>query len=157
MADDLEEQGHGGALRRGRKRQVKTGHGLLKQADQRLPAHASADEPTVVRWVARNIDNPDPDPLTCPDPFAWTLLRTCREDPTFVPFFVEKLWAKLIPARSQLDGGGPREFDGKPTLELIDRIEAMRNEAEATDSPPLASPPPASRPSAFREFKPEEE
>lgn len=98
-------------------------------APEGLPTHATADEPTVVRWVARNVDNPEPDPATCPDPFAWTLLRTCRENPAFLPFFVEKLWAKLIPARSQLDGAGPKEFDGKLQLELIDRIEAMRDEA----------------------------
>lgn len=116
------------------------GHGLLEQAPSDLPHLAQADEPTVVRWVARNVDNPDPDPRTCPDPFAWTLLRTCRENPAFLPFFVEKLWAKLIPARSQLEGSGPKEFDGKLQLEFLDRIDAM---SAAASEAPAQKPDPA--------------
>lgn len=111
-------------------------------------AGKAASEPAVVRWVARNIDNPDPDPCECPDPFAWTLLRLCREDPKFTAWFTEKLWSKLIPSRSQLDTGGPKEFDGKVTLDLIERIQAMREEAVA---PQRA----ASVPSAFDEWEPE--
>lgn len=136
---------------------MELGHEPLEKAPLGLPAHASADEPTVVRWVARNVDNPRPDPRTCPDPFAWTLLRTCRENPAFLPFFVEKLWAKLIPARSQLDGAGPREFDGKVQLELINRIEAMRDAAEAPPAPRVASPKPSPKPGRFETFNPDEE
>lgn len=97
-------------------------------------AGKKAAEPEIVRWVARHIDHPDPDPAECPDPFAWTLLRACRDrerGSAFLVFFVEKLWAKLIPTRSQLDGGGAKVVDGKPTIELYDRILSMKAEAEA--------------------------
>ena len=107
-----------------------------------------AAEPEIVRWVARNIDNPNPSVADCPDPFAWTLLRTVRDDPTYLGFFVEKLWAKLIPSRSQLDNAAPQAMDGKPTVDLIERIQRMRNEAEA---------PVVKKPSAFEQFDPTKE
>jgi len=90
----------------------------------------AAPEPETVRWVARHIDAPNPKPANCPDPFAWTLLRMCRESPDFCVFFVEKLWSKLIPSRAQIDqssDAGP--IDGKATMELIERIQRMRDKA----------------------------
>lgn len=117
-------------------------------------AGKKADEPAIVRWVARHIDHPDPDPETCPDPFAWTLLRDCRENPQFRLFFVEKLWAKLIPTRSQLDGGGPKAIDGKPIMETIERIQAMRAEAEGGSVAPRVPTPP---PRKFEDYTPEED
>ncbi len=93
-------------------------------------AGKAAGEPEVVRWVARNIDNADPSPEECPDPFAWTLLRDCRSNPAFRQFFVEKLWSKLIPSRSQLDATTTAVMDGKPTIDLIRRIQKMRDKAE---------------------------
>ncbi len=114
-------------------------------------AGKAADEPAIVRWVARQIDVAEPDPSTCPDPFAWTLLRTCRSNPAFVPFFVEKLWAKLIPPRSQLEAAGPKVQDGKSVIELTERILAHAREAEGiAPPPPPASPRPT--PSAFEAF-----
>lgn len=95
----------------------------------RALAGKKAGEAAILRWVARNIDNPAPDPAECPDPFAWTMLRHCKRSPEFCAFFIEKLWAKLIPSRSQLDSTGPKVLDGKPTIELIERIQAMRDEA----------------------------
>lgn len=107
-----------------------------------------------MRWVARNIDVHEPDPYECPDPFAWTMLRQCREDPGFVRFFVEKLWAKLIPSRSQLDQVAPKALDGQAQLELIDRIEQIRDEAIAGKR--LNVPAPETT-SAFEEFAEEED
>lgn len=92
-----------------------------------------AEEVATVRWVARHIDVADPDPATCPDPFGWTILRVCRSNPAFLAFFIEKLWAKLIPARSQLDSAGPKVVDGQAQLDLIGRIESMRDEAERAE------------------------
>lgn len=104
---------------------------LLQSAPEGLVGRVAA-EPDIVRWVARSIDHPDPDPDGCPDPFAWTLLRMCRESLEFRVWFVEKLWVKLIPARSHVDQAKPAGFDGKPTIELIERIQAMRDEAMAS-------------------------
>lgn len=120
-----------------------------------------ADEPTVVRWVADNVDVADPDPATCPSPFAWTLLRTCRSNPAFVPFFVEKLWAKLIPARSQLEQTVAKAQDGKSTIELCDRIlehsRAAHGREDEPTQPPLASPPEPAPGSSFEDFDPNKE
>ncbi len=119
-------------------------------------AGKKAGEQAIVRWVSRNIDTADPDPEECPDPFAWTLLRQCRGDATFLSFFIEKLWVKLIPSRSQLDTRTTATLDGQPTLELIARIQGIRDEAMGGSSQPSPSPeePP---PDVFEAFDPEED
>lgn len=96
-------------------------------------AGKTALEPEVTRWVARNIDNPAADPSTCPDPFAWTLLRMCRENPAFAMMFVKDIWTKLLVSQAKLgdNGGGDGEMDGTPTLKLIGRIREMRDKAES--------------------------
>lgn len=118
-----------------------------------------ASELVIVRWVARNIDVESPDPSECPDPFAWTLLRQCREVPGFVVFFTEKLWAKLIPSRSQLDQVAPKAFDGQAQLDLISRIEAIRDAAlgKKPRVELLSGLEPEERVSAFEEFDQTEE
>lgn len=119
-------------------------------------AGKEALEPEVIRWVARNIDNPDANAEDCPDPFAWTLLRQCRANPQFQFFFIEKLWGKLIPSRSQLDDGGDKDnFDGKPTAELIYKIQTFRKESEVEMAPaPVESKVPVE---SFDEFEPGED
>ena len=106
----------------------------LPMAPAELEGKASA-EPEVIRWVARNIDNPTVDVEGCPDSFAWTLLRQCRENPPFRLFFIEKLWAKLIPNRSLQDvDKNDRSYDGTPTIELIQRIQAIFDKAKRGSS-----------------------
>lgn len=103
-------------------------YGPLPAAPAAL-ARKSAPENEVVRWVADNIDNPKPTAKSCPSPFAWTLLRQCREEGmTF--FFIEKLWSKLVSLRSDEDQGAVKVLDGAPTVALIDEIMAQGNEIE---------------------------
>jgi hypothetical protein len=80
------------------------------------------DEATMVRWVAANIDAFEPDPKTCPAPFAWTLLRQCRDNPEFLDKTFLPMWQKLIPPRSQLENSGPKVQDGQSVIDLMDRI-----------------------------------
>ena len=96
-------------------------------------AGKAASEPEVARWVARNIDNPAADPADCPDSFAWTLLRMCRESPAFALMFVKDIWTKLLvsQARQGDDADRAGEMDGTPTLAMIERIREMRDRAEA--------------------------
>ena len=94
-------------------------------------AGKSCSEPEIIRWVARNIDNPEAGPDDCPDPFAWTLLKQCRSDPEFVTFFIEKLWVKLLPTganRDRNDTGGA--LDGRVTLDILERIMSIRDKVE---------------------------
>ena len=84
-----------------------------------------AGEPEIARWVARNIDNPDARPADCPDPFAWTLLRMCRESPAFTLMFVKDIWIKLLISEAKRDDG---EMDGQHVLDLIERIRAISEE-----------------------------
>ena len=54
-----------------------------------------------IRWVARHVDQPNPDPNDWPDAFAWTLLRQCRAPP--------RRGNALVPLKQLLRGpiGGP--------------------------------------------------
>lgn len=95
-------------------------------------AGRTASEPEVVRWVVRNIDNPEADAKDCPDPFAWTLLRECRVNDSFRFMFIRDIWTKVLAAEVRMsDDGGDDRLDGTPTLELIDRIRLIRNESES--------------------------
>ncbi len=99
-------------------------------------AGKTATETEVARWVARNIDNPAASPEDCPDAFAWTLLRMCRENPAFALMFVKDIWTKLLvwQAKQADAGGADGEIDGTPTLKLIERIRAIRDEASSASA-----------------------
>lgn len=99
-------------------------------------AGKTAMEPEVARWVARNIDNPAASPEDCPDPFAWTLLRMCRENPGFALMFVKDIWTKLLVLQAKQGdaGGADGEIDGVPTLKLIERIRVLRDEANGASA-----------------------
>jgi len=102
----------------------------LEIAPETLAGRACA-EPEIIRWVARNIDSPSPDPEDCPDPFAWTLLRQCRDNPAFVAFFIEKLWVKLLPSRAQQErDADDGRVDGQVTMDMIARIRLKSDEAK---------------------------
>ena len=110
-------------------------------------AGKTAGEPEVARWVARNIDNPDARPADCPDPFAWTLLRMCRESPAFTLMFVKDIWVKLLMSEAKRDDGGKTddgEMDGQHVIDLIERIRAIGEEckghAGAASMPTTGSP-----------------
>lgn len=88
-------------------------------------ADRRATEADAIRWCADNMDNPDPDPVMCPNGAAWTLLRRCREDPAFYMTFIGSMWAKLIPP-----GGGQPEADAcqehdSSAGDVIARIQAL--------------------------------
>ena len=68
---------------------------MLRRVPPALAGKA-ADEPEIARWVARNIDNAAASPEDCPDAFAWTLPRVCRESPAFALMFVKDVWTKLL-------------------------------------------------------------
>ena len=103
-------------------------------------AGKTAMEPEVARWVARNIDNPSADPADCPDPFAWTLLRYCRDDPAFAMMFIKDIWTKLLVAQArQGDDGGDEKMDGTPTVELIRRIRLLRDKSQHSGVEQLAA------------------
>lgn len=132
------------------------------EADPLMPlappelAGRTSDEPTIIRWVANNVDA-NPDPETCPAPFAWTLLRACRAHPGFLAIFLEKCWVKLIPSKAQLEAGGPKVQDGRSVIELTDRILAHAQEAQGRHRTALLASPPEPRTSAFESFDPRKE
>jgi len=95
-------------------------------------ASRTAAEVDAVRWVARNLDNPAPEAVTCPGGAAWTLLRQCREDAALRQRFMGEMWAKLLPP-----GGQPeREPDGRRVVaraapEVLARLRAIAEACRA--------------------------
>jgi hypothetical protein len=86
----------------------------------------NGSELEIIRWVARNIDCPKPNPKDCPDPFAWTLLRNCRGNMAFQTFFIEKLWSKLLQGKSALEEEDQSiDIDGSKTLDVISAIQEL--------------------------------
>lgn len=116
-----------------------TGSPLPDDDDDGLPslemcpaslAGREAPEPEVVRWVVRNIDNAAASPKDCPDPFAWTLLRMCRKSDAFMFAFIKDIWGKVLASQVRVtDDGEDKKLDGRPTIELIQRIRRIRDDS----------------------------
>lgn len=87
----------------------------------------------MVRWVAENIDNGEVDPKTCPAPFAWTMLRLCRESDEYLEKTFMPMWRQLIPPKSQIENEAPKEQDGRSLIELSEQILAISREAQGLD------------------------
>lgn len=86
----------------------------------------TASEAEVIRWVARNIDNPDCSADDCPDPFAWSLLRNCHEDSTFRRYFIGTMWTKLLGKGGESnDSSG--DIDGSVQIAMIEKIQGLRS------------------------------
>lgn len=102
-------------------------------------ADRTAGEPEIARWVSRNIDNPAPDLDKCPDPFAYTLLRMCRENPGFAMMYVKDIWTKLLVSKVRHESdrdGSSKDIDGTPTLKMIARIQVISEKTIAANQPP---------------------
>jgi hypothetical protein len=103
-------------------------------ADESLALFDLPDSPCSevesIRWVADNISRVDVSPHECPSAVAWTLLQACRDNVAFRIEFLTKMWPKLLPNRTHMDDPKDKsEVDGRPTLELIDRIQGIRDKA----------------------------
>ena len=76
----------------------------------------------IILWVGRNVDNPGPDVGSCPDPTAWTLLRLCRENQSFLFSFMQNVWTKLIP-KSVIEDDGIEDFEGGRHQRRIEKLD----------------------------------
>lgn len=84
-----------------------------------------------IRWAADNIDEPEVDPETCPGSAAWTLLNLCKGSNSFLIAFMQNTWTKLLPSRATFDDDDNQaEVDGKPTIDLIDRLRKASESAK---------------------------
>jgi len=88
-------------------------------------ADKQASESDCIRWIYNHI-TPGTDLSDCPSPGAWLEVHICRMSPTYLIDFLKGPRAKLIPAKAQLDSGNDKDIDGKPSLDLIDRIKNFR-------------------------------
>jgi len=92
---------------------------------------APVDEIVNITWVCDNMRFVDVDPVTCPSSRAWNMLCECRENAYFRVGFWKDHYGKTVPSKSTLDANKDRAGpDGKPTIDMIDRIQKIADEAE---------------------------
>ena len=80
-----------------------------------------------IRWCANNIDNVCIDLSSCPSPVALTLYRMCLADSDYKAEFISKIWVKLVPNRASLDDSQKKSADGTAQIDMISRIQKMRD------------------------------
>jgi len=95
---------------------------------------AEVGEVENITWVANNLRVVNVSAAECPSLRAWNLLCECRENAYFRKTFWKDHYGKIIPSKAQLEGikkhGG---IDGQPMVELINRIQAISNEAKGME------------------------
>ncbi|MBN2138757.1 MAG: hypothetical protein JW720_13195 [Sedimentisphaerales bacterium] len=95
-----------------------------------------ADKPTasarqIVQWVFEHIRVRNVTPDMAPSPGAYSLLLDVRNNPALRTDFIHKVWAKLLPTRAEIESSRKFEDDGRSQIQILDRIERAKREAEA--------------------------
>jgi hypothetical protein len=88
-----------------------------------------ATEAENVKWVYNHlVSGSDLD--GCPSPGAWLELHLCRMDPGYLLEFMKGPRLKLLtPPKAAADIGNKKVLDGKPTIDLIDKILEIKRKA----------------------------
>jgi len=94
------------------------------------------DKPTasarkIVEWVFEHIRVKNVTPDMAPSPGAYSLLLDIRNNPGLRNEFIYKVWAKLLPTRAEIESSRKFEDDGRTQIQILDRIERAKREAEA--------------------------
>ena len=82
-----------------------------------------ASDRDCVRWVARNLGVSDPDPATCPDPLAWSMLQYARMYPAG---FWERVFPKIMPKTGAEDNSAPFTDDGREDLKIAEALRSAQ-------------------------------
>lgn len=92
----------------------------------------SESEVADIRWVANNIDNPNPSAAECPSSNAWTLLRNCKQSESFAMLFIERIWTRLLPTGKNMAGIDTEDTADTVEIEqsLIERIRKIKERCE---------------------------
>ncbi len=74
-----------------------------------------------VQWVYDNMCISDIEPSDAPSPGAWGLLQACRNSGELFRDFYRTIWPKLLPSKTEIDGGDRFTDDNRNIFELIER------------------------------------
>lgn len=99
---------------------------LAEFADKPIPSARK-----IVEWVFENIRVKNVTPDMAPSPGAYSLLLDIRNNPGLRTEFIYKVWAKLLPTRAEIESSRKFEDDGRSQIQILDRIERAKREAEA--------------------------
>lgn len=86
---------------------------------------------SAIQWVAKNLENDGVKVSDAPSPEAWGMLMSYRQSALRKNDFWDKIFAKLIPSKAQLEeNDGDDELDDAGLVEVIDRLLAIRDKAK---------------------------
>jgi len=88
-----------------------------------------ASENEKLRWIFENMQVLDVRPENAPSAGAWALLTELRKNDEQRRDFYKTLWPKLL-TKEDAEGGGRLMDDGKPIIELIERLQAALPEVK---------------------------
>lgn len=83
-----------------------------------------------VRWVASFLMVSDAVPEDAPSAEAWAMLQWARRNNANEAAFWGQIWRQLMPTKQALEAETRFSDDGKPILELIDRIKTTMSTDE---------------------------
>ena len=85
----------------------------------------------IIQWVARNLENNNPQPAEAPSAEAWGMLKSYSRSDFRKDEFWDKMFSKLIPSKAQLDSRPPEALDDAGVNRIIERLLAIKADAEA--------------------------
>ena len=84
--------------------------------------------PKTVEWVAANIRVGDVEADDAPSSEAWSMLCWVKSSPQAESQFWGQIYTKLLPSRQQLEQDSKMQDDGRVVLNLISRIQGIRED-----------------------------
>lgn len=97
------------------------------------------DITVAIEWVAKRMELPDKDIdiEDAPSAEAWGLLMNYRSSLKDKSDFWEKMYAKLIPTKSQLDNRAPVDLDGSDIISACSTLAAIAEAVRKKETEPL--------------------
>ena len=105
---------------------------LRGQVDSEAFSRETVSTAETVRWVASYLMVGDAVPEDAPSSEAWGMLQWAKRNNTNEASFWSLIWRQLMPTKQSLEAETRFSDDGKPILELIDRITRI---SEASNEP----------------------
>lgn len=107
---------------------------LLGQVGSEAFSRETVSTAETVRWVASYLMVGDAVPEDAPSSEAWGMLQWAKRNNTNEAAFWSQIWRQLMPTKQSLEAETRFSDDGKPILELIDRITRIAEVSDESDT-----------------------
>jgi len=107
---------------------------LRGQAAATVFSKESVSTAETVRWVASYLMVGDAQPEDAPSSEAWGMLQWAKRNNTNEASFWSQIWRQLMPTKQSLEAETRFSDDGKPILDLIQRIQRISESGNESDN-----------------------